>query len=185
MKNLISLLLVLIYSVSTFASFGMTNNLKTVESVDPLKFVGTWYRISSRPIIFEPSCACARQVLKANENNTVGVYNTCNKGVVGGKLVTIGGYASPIDNTYTKFDVHFKGAPLTGSYWIIALDAEYRWAVVSDKYGYSLYVMSREPQLSPELYKEAINEATLNGAPVEKLEMQVQDGCAPYPSDKF
>jgi apolipoprotein D and lipocalin family protein len=183
MKILISILLLFIYSSSSFSSFGITNEVKTVDSVDPLKFIGTWYRISSRPIIFEPNCACARQVLTAKPNNSVGVYNTCNKNVVGGKLVTIGGYASPLDNTFTKFDVHFKGAPLTGSYWVIALDTDYRWAVVSDKYGYSLYVMSREPQLAPELYKEAVLEASSNGAPVDKLVMQVQNGCAPYPSE--
>ena len=168
-----------------FSGLSLASSIKTVSSVDPLKFIGTWYRISSRPIIFEPSCACARQVLSASSNNTVGVYNTCNKDLVGGKLVSIGGYASPLDNSYTKFDVHFKGAPLTGSYWVVALDADYNWTVVSDKYGYSLYVMSRDPQLSAEDYKKALTEAASNGAPVEKLEMQVQDGCAPYPPEKM
>jgi len=163
------------------AWFGITSTVTTVDAVDPQKFVGTWYRISSKPIIFEPNCACARQVLTAKSDNTIGVYNTCDKEVVGGPLVSIGGYAVPNDNTFAKFDVHFTGVSQVGSYWIIALDADYRWAVVSDSYGYSLYVMSREPQLAPDLYQQAVKAAAANGGLVDKLVMQVQSGCAPYP----
>ena len=179
MKSFTLVLFFLIFSSSSFA-----RSIKTVDSVDPQKFVGTWYRISSRPIILEPSCACARQVLKANSNNTVGVLNTCNKDSVGGKPVSIEGYATPLDNSFSKFDVRFKGAPLTGSYWVVALDDDYNWAVVSDKYGFSLYVMSRKPQLSKDDYMKAITEAASNGAPVDKLEIQVQNGCQPYPPEQ-
>ena len=101
--------------------------------------------------------------------------------MVGGELVSIGGYAVPNDPSFAKYDVHFTGVGPTGSYWVIALDSDYRWAVVSDKYGYSLYVMSREPQLAPELYQAALSAAAANGAPIEKLVMQVQEGCSPYP----
>ena len=183
MKSLLIVTFIFAFSSSpAFALFGITSDVTAVSSVDPLKFMGTWYRISSKPIIFEPTCACARQVLNAKSDNTVGVYNTCDKNTVGGDLVTIGGYAVPTDRSYAKFDVHFTGVFPTGSYWIIALDPDYRWTVVSDKYGYSLYVMSREPELAPELYQAAVSAAAANGAPVDKLVMQVQEGCAPYPA---
>jgi apolipoprotein D and lipocalin family protein len=175
-SRIVFALMLMVSATSAFALFG----IKTVSTLEPLKFVGTWYRISSKPIIFEPACACARQVLNANADGTVGVYNSCDKKVLGGELVEIGGYAQPVDQTFTKLAVHFKGVPFAGSYWVVALDSQYRWTVVSDKFGYSLYVMSREPQLSSDLYAAAVAAAAANGAPTTKLKMQVQEGCS-YP----
>ena len=171
----IGMLLFLTTNVAS-AWFGIS----TVSSVDPAKFVGTWYRISSNPIIFEPACACARQVLSGKSDGTVGVYNTCNKDEVKGEPVSIKGYATPDDSTFTKLSVHFEGVSMTGSYWIVGLDEQYRWTVVTDSFGYSLYVMSRTPTLSAADYAAATAQASSNGVSVSKLEMQVQDGCS-YP----
>jgi apolipoprotein D and lipocalin family protein len=183
MKSLFTVLVLSIGLMSSpaFALFGITSDVTTVSSVDPAKFVGTWYRISSKPTIFEPTCACARQVLTAKSDSTIGVYNTCDKNVVGGQQVTIGGYAVPNDSSFAKYDVHFTGVWVTGSYWVIALDPNYQWTVVSDSYGYSLYVMSRQPELTSDIYQTAVSAAAANGAPVDKLVKQVQEGCAPYP----
>lgn len=171
------IVLVILASSMAFAHFG----IKTVDSVEVPKFLGTWYRISANPVVFEPKCLCARQVLSANPEGNVSVYNSCNKADATGKLVEIRGTAKAIDASATKLSVDF-GLPWKGSYWIVALDSQYRYAVVSDSLGFSLYVMSKSPTLSAELYEEAVNAAKLNHVNVSRLVMQPQTVCN-YPPE--
>lgn len=168
----------LFMSSFAFAHFG----IKTVSSVDVSKFLGTWYRISSKPVVFEPKCRCARQVLDAKEDGTISVYNSCNKVDATGKLVEIRGTAKALDSSASKLSVDF-GLPWKGSYWIVAVDPQYRYAVVSDSLGYSLYVMSRLPTLSSELYDEAVQAAKLNNISLKRLVVQPNDGCN-YPPER-
>ena len=63
------------------------------------------------------------------------------------------------------------------------MDSFYRYAVVTDSRGYSLYVMSRTPELSNELYQEALTVAKNNNVNVEKLVVQSQAGCQ-YPPER-
>ncbi len=176
-KLLILIQLICVYSFS----YGATN-IKTAANVDAAQFLGTWYRIAANPIIFEPSCVCARQVLNLQASGKIGVYNSCNKKDTAGKLVEIRGTAQPKDSSVSKLSVDF-GLPWKGSYWIIAVDLYYRWAVVSDSMGYSLYVMSKTTDLSPELFAEAIQAATANNVSVKRLKIQSQAGCV-YPPER-
>ncbi len=175
-------LLILIQLICAYSfSFGAAN-IKTASNVDAARFLGTWYRIAANPIIFEPSCVCARQVLNMQSNGKIGVYNSCNKKDTTGKLVEIRGTAQPKDASVSKLSVDF-GLPWKGSYWIIAVDQDYRWAVVSDSLGYSLYVMSKTIDLSPEQYQEAISAAMANNVSVKRLKIQSQAGCV-YPPER-
>lgn len=152
--------------------------IKTVDKVDLAKFAGTWYRISANQIIFEPKCACARQVLTPTADGKVAAHNSCNEEFVSGKLTEVRGTAMPVDASGSKLAVDF-GFPWKGDYWIIALDASYRYAVVTDRFGYSLYVMSRAPTLESELYDEAVLEAS-SQVNTKNLVMQTQRDCR-YP----
>ena len=40
--------------------------------------------------------------------------------------------------------------PFWGDYWIIDLDEDYRWAVVSEAEGRFLWILAREPQMDEE-----------------------------------
>ena len=57
---------------------GHAEPLRTVSFVDVNKYLGVWYQIAHRPLIFEglKPCSCARQVLTANSDGTVAVYNS-------------------------------------------------------------------------------------------------------------
>jgi apolipoprotein D and lipocalin family protein len=173
MKNFLVIAATLILSSAGFAR----SNIQTVHQVEAAKFVGTWYRISSNPIVFEPACSCARQVLTPNTDGTIAVYNSCTATKTG-KLVEIRGTAKAEDTTYSKLAVNF-GLPWSGQYWVIAVDHEYRYAVVTDSFGYSLYVMSKTPQLDPALYTQAVTEASAQVS-TKHLEMQNQVNCT-YP----
>lgn len=134
-----------------FSSVSMAHgNIQTLDKVDAAKFVGTWYRIAGNPVIFEPGCSCAPQVLTPNSDGTVAVYNSCNSAKTG-KLIEIRGTAEAADSSESKFSIDF-GLPWKGQYWVVAVDSEYRYAAVTDSFGYSLCILSRTPELSADLY---------------------------------
>lgn len=153
--------------------------VQTLASVDLAKFAGTWYRISANKIIFEPQCACARQVLSPGQDGKINVLNTCNKGTPMGELVTIRGFATAIDASNSKLAVNF-GLPWTGDFYIIAVAPDYHWAVVTDRFGYSLYIQAKTPMLSDEQYQAALKAAAAQ-LKVDRLQMEQQQGCN-YPA---
>lgn len=181
MKNkiLLSLKCLVLASGLSLASLASAE-LKTVPYVDVSKYLGTWYQIAHIPLFFEGgACACARQNLSADASGVVKVYNSCNTDNAAGALREIRGEAYNDDpKTNARFTVDFHLA-YKGTYWIIGLDPQYRYAVVSDKDQYSLYILSKTPTLPAALYNEAVSIAAQQ-LDVSKLEMTDQRNCK-YP----
>lgn len=169
----ITVSLLMLTSLNVFA------DLKTVDHVDPSRYLTTWYKISGNPLFFEKDCVCSRQVLSAGQNGLVNVYNSCNDKSYDGPLREILGTATNDDpTTNARFTVDF-GLPNKGQYWIIGLDANYRYAVVSDPSLKSLYILSTTPTLAPDLYAEAVATAAVQ-VDTSKLEATPQENCT-YP----
>lgn len=175
MKIALLLIGLLLAAKSSFAG----SNIKTVPSVDLARFAGVWYQQARNPIVFEPECACARQVLAPIPSGQISVYNSCNKSKVSGPLQEIKGKAWPDDSTNSKITVDF-GFKWKGEYWIIALDSAYRYAVVTDHRAYSLYILSKTPVLDKNLYDKALSEAATQ-VDISRLIKTEQNGCS-YPS---
>jgi len=171
----------------TFVSVGVNVQAepKTVTHVDVSRYLGDWYQISHVPLFFEGGrCACGRQRLTLGTKGVVNVFNSCNASTPQGKLRTISGTATnddPVSNS--KFTVDF-GLIQKGTYWIVGLDPKYRFAVVTDRGSYSLYILAKTPTLSPSLYKQAVAFAQAQNLKVGDLEMTEQAGCT-YPADNF
>lgn len=171
----------LILTISTFLSAAaFAADLQTVPYVDLGRYVGDWYEISHIPQGYQKGeCACARQRLTAVQDGTVGVFNSCNESTSGGALQTINGVATNTDKaTNAKFNVTFDMGQ-TGTYWIIGLDTDYRYSVVSNESGEALYILSKTPTLDPTLYAEALLKAGQQ-MDVTKLKMTAQEYCT-YP----
>ena len=172
MKYLFSFLFVLL-SPSAHAA------LETVPYVDVSRYLGDWYQVSRNVLPFEGDCYCSRQRLSLREDGNVAVYNSCNVGSVTGPLSEISGVAISDDTeSNAKFTVDFN-LPNKGKYWVIALDTDYRYAVVSEPSGRALWVVSKTPVLAPELYEEAVAQAARQ-VDISKLVSTVQAGCS-YP----
>jgi apolipoprotein D and lipocalin family protein len=151
--------------------------LRTVPYVDVARYLGAWYQISRIPLPFEGNCVCSRQVLSLGEGR-VDVYNSCNEPTTG-ELREIRGFATNDDTTTNaRFTVDF-GLPRLGQYWIIGLGEDYQYAVVSEPSLSSLYILSKTPTLSEELYEEAVALAA-EQMDTSRLVMTPQMGCV-YP----
>lgn len=162
------------------ACFPAHAQLKTVPYVDAARYVGTWYQIARNPHPFEAGCVCARQVLTPVNADQISVYNSCNDKTPNGPVKEIRGIASNDEPaTNSKFTVDF-GLPNKGQYWIIGLDSQYRYAVVSEPSKKTLYILSKTPDLSADLYDEAVAEAGKQ-VDVSQLTLTLQKGCS-YPA---
>lgn len=172
-----------LFSILAFVvSVGMANAesppLKTVDFVDPVQYVGNWYQVAGNPMPFEPErCDCPRQSL-ALTSEGISVWNTCSIGGAGGPLYSIRGVAKPLDTTNSKLEVDF-GLPRKGNYWVIGLDPDYRWAVVSDPSKFSLYILSKTPVLEESL-KQAALQSAAEQMSLEKLRWNEHQNCT-YP----
>ena len=155
-------------------------DLRTVPFVDVARYLGRWYQISRNPLPFEPlDCACTQQTLGLQNDGKVSVYNSCRDGGPNGELRDIRGTATNDDtSTNARYTVDF-GLPFTGQYWIIGLDADYRWAVVSDPDRRSLYILSKTPTLADDLYQAAVAKAAEQTS-TRHLRRTSHEGCS-YP----
>jgi apolipoprotein D and lipocalin family protein len=144
---------------------------EVVKNVDLEKYMGEWYEISSNPSFFEKEgTSNVKAIYSLNkENGTVNVYNEC---IYKGKLKTIKGIAYPSSKTNSTFIVNFGF--FDGDYWIIRLDKNYEWAVVSEPYGEYLWILYRMPFIDFDLY-ESILDSIKDTVDISKLKITEQN----------
>lgn len=124
----------------------MDSGVRPVEAVDINRYMGRWFEIARYPMFFQRNCAknaVAEYALRAN--GTVRVENRCTTS--GGRIIRARGSARLVDHTGAKFKVKFFPLMPGADYWIIDLDAQYRWAVVSEPRRRYLWILSRTPAL--------------------------------------
>lgn len=129
--------------------------LPTVDRVDVQKYLGKWYEVARLPNRFEKKCESditAQYSLR--EDGKITVVNACRQ--KDGKVRTSKGWAKIVDPSNAKLKVTFFW-PFFGDYWVIGLDPEYRFAVVSEPERQYAWILSRTPQLAPDLYKQALD----------------------------
>jgi len=153
---------------------------RTVDHVNLKRYLGNWYEIASIPQRFSEGCHCTRAKYGLRRDGQISVFNSCNKDSVNGELSEARGFARVDDEeTNAKLRVSFFW-PFFGDYWIIGLDSHYRYAVVSNEEGTSLWILSRTPKLNKKLLAEALGIAKANGIDTRELSYTEQRACI-YP----
>jgi apolipoprotein D and lipocalin family protein len=130
--------------------------LQTVVHVDLQRYSGTWYEIASYPHRFQKGCVASRAHYELRADGQVGIVNQCRQERLDGELRTVSGTArvtDPVSNA--RLEVSFF-RPFWGAYWIIALDADYRWAVVGHPSREYLWILSRTPVLDDAVYRQLV-----------------------------
>eukprot|EP01092_Planopodium_desertum_P004184 TRINITY_DN1837_c0_g1_i1.p2 TRINITY_DN1837_c0_g1~~TRINITY_DN1837_c0_g1_i1.p2 ORF type:complete len:189 (-),score=40.15 TRINITY_DN1837_c0_g1_i1:618-1184(-) len=125
----------------------------TVPSLDVKSYLGTWYQIASDPAVldtFERDAVCVVAKYGAINASYVSVLNLERQSTVDGPVRNITGYATVPDASYPgRLSVHLDGVPLDAPYWVLNLgpvvNGQYSWAIISDDFCISLFVLSREP----------------------------------------
>lgn len=122
-----------------------------VPAVDLGRYQGLWYEIARVPAWFQSGCERETTAhYERRHDGRINVVNSCLKR--NGTLDQARGLARVIDrSTNSRLQVSFVSVlgwrPFWGDYWILALDPDYRWAVIGDpgrRYG---WILSRSPQM--------------------------------------
>jgi apolipoprotein D and lipocalin family protein len=150
--------------------------LKTVPSVDVPRYMGTWHEIAKYPNWFQKKCVSSTQATYTLQaDGRVQVLNRCktDKGEWSealGAARQIGGQNSP------RLKVRFAPEWLSfipmvwGDYWIIDLDPDYQWVVVSEPDRDYLWILSRTPQMPAATYQELLGKLHDRGFDLKRIE---------------
>ena len=167
-----------LFFASLLVSANDTKDLKTVDYVDLNLYIGKWYEVAAFPQKFQKDCFCSRADYTKREDGKINVVNSCNKGSTTGELSTANGYAKIADKkSNSKLKVTFFW-PFFGDYWIIGLDKDYRYAVVSSPDRDTLWILSRQPILEPSLFEEATEIAQSQGLDLSRLKFSNNENCS-------
>jgi len=138
---------------------------RTVERVDLARYAGTWYEIASFPTRFQRGCTGTTATYGLRDDGRVSVRNRCTRD---GEERGIEGVAWPVDASNARLKVRFFW-PFAGDYWVLALDPDYRWALVGHPGRDYLWILSRTPRLDDALYDELVAKAQAQGFEVSRL----------------
>ena len=148
--------------------------VEAVPHVDLERYLGRWYEIATIPQSFQKGCVGVTAEYSLRPGGDIQVVNTCVRGTLDGEIRQVRGRARVVDKTSNaKLKVRFFW-PFWGSYWIIALDPEYGWAVVGHPNRKYLWILSRSPQMDDALYRELLERIADQGYDLSKIERTLQ-----------
>jgi apolipoprotein D and lipocalin family protein len=148
--------------------------LKTVEYVDVVMYMGTWFEIAKFPQRFEKGLVGVTANYTLLPNGKVRVLNRGYKEDFNGKLKTAKGKAWIVDTaTNAKLKVSFFW-PFAGNYWILELGKDYEYVVVGEQSRKYLWILSRTPQMDEAVYNELPKRVQEKGFDISKLEKNPQ-----------
>jgi len=151
----------------------------SVPGVDLARYVGKWYEIASFPMFFQRNCVADTTAEYAlTPEGEVSVTNRCR--TADGFIEARGKAWAVADSNNARLKVSFFW-PFRSDYWVIGLDADYRWAVVGNPNRKYLWVLSRTPQLDKPLLESALKAAALQGFDLGQLNYTVQGSAGKSP----
>ena len=130
--------------------------VESVPSIDLKRYAGKWFEIARYPNRFQRSCtANTTATYSLRPDNKITVLNECDD--ANGRRKSIKGTArlASQKGPNSRLKVTFFW-PFSGDYWIIGLDADYQWAIVGTPKRDYLWILSRQPHVSDELYQNLL-----------------------------
>lgn len=130
-----------------------------LPSLDVPGYMGTWYQVAWYPNRFQKQCVSDTTATYRRVPEGVEVINRCRNAE--GRIESITGMARPAGAEIrgnalqpAQLEVSFlprwlRWLPIWGSYWVIQLADDGRYAVVGEPRREYLWVMSRTPTLAP------------------------------------
>ena len=148
--------------------------LQVVPHVDIDRYLGKWYEIALYPNWFEKGCFRSTAFYEKLDNGQIKVTNRCRMYASDGELNEAIGKATIVDKrTNAKLKVQFFW-PFKGDYWIIDLDKNYQYAVVSEPDRQYLWILSRSPNIDNQTLEKLKNKIRDSGFDLSYLKKTLQ-----------
>lgn len=148
-----------------------------MPKVDLPRYMGRWYEVARYPQRFERGCHGVTADYALRPDGRVSVVNTCRKGSLSGPVKTARAVGWSVEPANSRFRVRFFW-PFTAPYWVVALDPEYRWAMVGHPGRKAFWLLSRTPRLPPALEAELLGKMRELGYDPARLERGEQPETA-------
>lgn len=154
---------------------GIPDGMQPVSNFELNRYLGTWYEIARLDHSFERGLSKVTADYSFNDDGSVRVLNR-GYDAASGEWQEAEGRALLQDEAAStaSLKVSFFG-PFYAGYHVIALDPDYRWALVS---GYSrdyFWMLSRTPTLDEATRNELVALAAAAGIAVDQLIWVAQD----------
>lgn len=127
-----------------------------VSSVDFAQYAGAWEEIAHSPNFFQRGCVRSSAEYAVLAPGKVSVHNICHK-ADGSTRDIRGEGTTPNPAEPAKLKVRFNFFA-KGDYWIVRLDPDYRWAVVSGPKRGSLFILARQGPMEPKLLQSILDD---------------------------
>ena len=140
------------------ACTGLPEGVEAVDSVDPERYLGTWYEIARLDHPFERGLRNVTATYSKREDGGIKVLNQ-GYSVEEGEWQSAEGKAYPIEEgRWNRLKVSFFG-PFYGGYNIVALDDDYQWVMVVGPNRDYLWILARSPDLDRDIVNSLVAQA--------------------------
>ena len=148
--------------------------LEAVSELDLERYAGRWFEISKYPVSFEKGLVAVTAEYSMRDDGKVRVLNSGSKGTFDGERKTATAKAwVPDPDRPAELKVMFFW-PFSAKYWVIALDDDYRWAIVGEPGRKYLWILARNPAMEDARYASLVERVRELGYDPERLERMPQ-----------
>lgn len=135
--------------------------MPVVASVDVTSYLGTWHQVAWIPNSFQGECASDTKATYTLDGKDLRVQNQCKD--VNGKTTEAIGIAKIVEGSNNaKLRVSFF-RPFYGNYWVLALDPDYKWALVGEPKRSFGWVLARDSKLEAATLNQILDRAVALG----------------------
>jgi apolipoprotein D and lipocalin family protein len=153
-----------------------STQLNVIDSVDLVRYGGTWYEIARLPNRFQDDCiGDVTATYTLLEDGQIKVVNRCR--TEDGTFSEVEGRArrASKDGPISKLEVRFAPAFLSflpfvwGDYWILDLASDYSYAVIGEPDREFLWVLARSPQMDQGTLGKVLERVEKQGYMLDRL----------------
>ncbi len=173
-KNLLNQILAFLALIFFNACETIPEGAKAVKPFEINKYLGNWYEIARMDFKFERDLKNVTATYSLNDNGTIKVLNQGFNINTNERKQAIG-KAKFVDLTdEAKLKVSFFG-PFYAGYNVVALDAEYKYALIAGQSLEYLWILSREKTIPENIKTEYLKIAESIGYKTSDLIWVVQE----------
>lgn len=173
-KSLLNQILAFLALVLFNACETIPEGAKAVKPFEVNKYLGTWYEIARMDFKFERDLKNVTATYSLNENGTIKVLNQ-GFNINTNERKQAEGKAKFVDLTdEAKLKVSFFG-PFYAGYNVVALDAEYKYALIAGQSLEYLWILSREKTIPDSIKTEYLKIANGIGYKTSDLIWVIQE----------
>jgi apolipoprotein D and lipocalin family protein len=165
--------LLLIFSLILLLGCTNTNSQMidktTVKELDLNRYLGKWYEIARFPHSFEKNLVGVTATYSLRDDGKIKVLNQGYKNTLEGERSDAVGKAKiPNKQEPGKLKVSFFWI-FYADYFVLELDENYQYVMIGSSSPKYFWILSRTPQMAPEVYEMLLEKARKRGYNLDKL----------------